>query len=381
MDSRRGLQSAVSGTIVGLFISAVVSALLGFVMVRSITTSINRIINGLSMASEQVASASGQISQSSQSMAQGASEQASRLEESSASLEEMASTTRQNADAARQANTMAEQAGSAAESGHAVSQRMGEELAGRIGKMTSAIDRIKTSTDQTAKIVKTIDEIAFQTNLLALNAAVEAARAGDAGKGFAVVAEEVRNLAQRSADAARNTASLIEESQKNAENGVTVSVEVGEILKRAIEVEIAKSFQKAVEAATRVRQLIGEVSASCNEQARGVEQINVAVSHMDKVTQSNAASAEESASASEELSAQARELSEMVDALVRLVRGENAVIGKRTSAATATVVAVKKPAPVECRQGVAVNGKNRIEGVLSTETFAEKSAKIKNGVA
>jgi methyl-accepting chemotaxis protein len=191
------------------------------------------------------------------------------------------------------------------------------------------------------------------------------------------VAEEVRNLAQRSAEAARNTASLIEESQKNAENGVTVSVEVGEILKRAVEVEIAKSFQKAVEAASRVRQLIGEVSSSCNEQARGVEQINVAVSQMDKVTQSNAASAEESASASEELSAQARELSEMVDALVRLVRGENAVIGKRTSAATATVAAAKKPAPAERRQAVAVNGKNRIEGVLPTESFARSRQKSK----
>ena len=258
-------------------------------------------------------------------MAEGASEQASSLEESSASLEEMASMTRQNADNARQASTMADQAGAAAESGQAVTKEMGQEMTTRIGQMTSAIGQIKSSTDQTAKIVKTIDEIAFQTNLLALNAAVEAARAGEAGKGFAVVAEEVRNLAQRSAEAAKNTSALIEESQKNAENGVKVSNEVADILKRAVEIEIAKGFQNTVETVAKVRQLIGEVSAASSEQAKGIDQINTAVSQMDKVTQSNAASAEESASASEELSAQAKEMKDLVESLVKLVNGENSV--------------------------------------------------------
>ena len=176
-------------------------------------------------------------------------------------------------------------------------------------RMAVAIDQIKSSSDQTAKILKTIDEIAFQTNLLALNAAVEAARAGDAGKGFAVVAEEVRNLAMRSAEAAKNTATLIEESQKNADNGVTVSAEVAEILS-----QIVIGSQK-------VTQLSAEVSAGSNEQAQGIEQVNVAVAQMDKVTQSNAANAEESASASEELSAQARELNDMVNTLVQIVGG------------------------------------------------------------
>jgi uncharacterized phage infection (PIP) family protein YhgE len=166
--------------------------------------------------------------------------------------------------------------------------------------MSESINKIKESSDQTAKIVKTIDEIAMQTNLLALNAAVEAARAGEAGRGFAVVAEEVRNLAQRSAEAAKNTANMIEESVKNAEDGVKIAGEV------------AQSFESIATGNAKVNDLIAEIAAASGEQSQGIDQVNTAVAEMDKVTQQNAANSEESASAAEELSSQAEELQSMV---------------------------------------------------------------------
>ena len=292
------LSTASTTMIIGLIAAVMIGVLLAIFITRGITGPLGRVIEGMTRGSEQVSSASGQVAQSSQSMAEGASEQASSLEEVSSSLEEMASMTKQNADNAKDANGKADLARQAAMKGRDAMVRM-----------SAAIGEIKTSSDKTAKILKTIDEIAFQTNLLALNAAVEAARAGDAGKGFAVVAEEVRNLAQRSAEAAKNTASLIEESQKNADNGVAVSGEVEHILK-----QIADGAQQ-------VTQLVGQVASATQEQAQGIEQVNTAVAQMDKVTQSNAANAEESASASEELSAQARELSEMVGVLVAIVGG------------------------------------------------------------
>jgi methyl-accepting chemotaxis protein len=295
------VSAAKSGILIGLLTALAAGAAIGIFLSRSISTALNRVITTLSSGSDQVASASNQVSQSSQQMAEGASEQASSLEETSASLEEMSSMTKQNSENSRQANSMAMETRGAVEKSREAMTRMGE-----------AIQKIKGSSDQTAKIIKTIDEIAFQTNLLALNAAVEAARAGDAGKGFAVVAEEVRNLAQRSAEAAKSTAALIEESQQNANNGVAVSNEVGSILSQIVE-----SVQK-------LAQLIGEVSAASEEQSKGIEQIGTAVTQMDKLTQANAANAEESASASEELAAQAKELGDMVRVLVGIVKGEGA---------------------------------------------------------
>ncbi len=265
---------------------------------------LKNVVEGVSQGSSQVAS-------SSQSLAQGSSEQASSLEETSASLEEMASMTKQNADNSNQANVLMKDASNLIGSGVQAMQRM-----------TSAIDEIKASASKTAKIIKTIDEIAFQTNLLALNAAVEAARAGEAGKGFAVVAEEVRNLARRSAEAAKNTADLIEGSQKNAQAGVTVSEDV------------AKSLKGIEASAGKAAALIAEIAAASKEQSIGIEQVNNAVSEMDKVVQQNAASAEESASASEELASQAQEL--------------NAILGSSRSGGTAQLAAssqMDEPAP------------------------------------
>ncbi len=240
-------------------------------------------------ASDQVAAAGNQIASSSQAVAEGASEQASALEQTSSSLEEMSSMTKQNADNSQQANILARSAKDATEIG-----------SGSMEKMIEAMGKIQDAAEGTSQIIKDINEIAFQTNLLALNAAVEAARAGEAGRGFAVVAEEVRNLALRSKEAAKQTEELIHQSVNLAEGGVEISGEVNSKLS-----EVSESIAK-------VTNIVAEIATASQEQSRGIEQINRAVSEMDKVTQQNAANSEESASASEELSSQSQELAAMV---------------------------------------------------------------------
>jgi methyl-accepting chemotaxis protein len=243
----------------------------------------------VSAGSEQVAVASGQISTGSQTLSQGASEQASSLEEVSSSLQEMSSMTRKNTDNAKEALKLSESASESTAKG-----------VGSMKRLSAAIDEIKESSDSTAKIIKTIDEIAFQTNLLALNAAVEAARAGDAGKGFAVVAEEVRNLAMRSAAAAKNTADLIEESVRKSEGGVEINQEV------------LRNLDKINDHVNKVRAVMNDIVMASDQQSHGIEQVNTAITQMNQVTQQTAANAEESASAAQELSSQAAEMKTMV---------------------------------------------------------------------
>ncbi len=274
---------------------------LAWLIARSITKVLAAVIERLSVGASQVNSASAQVAQSSQSMAESASEQASSLEETSASLEELASRTKQNEESARQANTLAEEA-----------QRVMARGAEAMSQMSTAINQVKDASDKTAKIVKTIDEIAFQTNLLALNAAVEAARAGEAGKGFAVVAEEVRNLAQRSAASAKETAQMIEESQKRANGGVEVTS------------ELIAVFESIRDNGAKVAELITMIASASVEQSQSIGQINAAMAQIDTATQNSAGNSEETASASEELSAQSRELKAMTADLARLVTGGHA---------------------------------------------------------
>ncbi len=294
------INSAQTGIWIGLGLALLVGGGIAFVIIRGTGRILTNIATSLADGSNQVVSASGQVSSASQTLAEGASEQAASLEETSSSLEEMASMTKRNSENAQKANDLAKQTRAAADKGATDMQAM-----------SSAMEAIKVSSDDIAKIIKTIDEIAFQTNILALNAAVEAARAGEAGMGFAVVADEVRNLAQRSAQAAKETAGKIEGAITKTGQGVEISAKVMDALNDIV---------------TKVRQvdeLVAEVSGASREQTQGITQISTAVAQMDKVTQSNAATAEESASAAEELNAQAQTMKSGVVELLKLVGGSH----------------------------------------------------------
>ena len=282
-------------------ICGVVLGLVGaFLIIRSVNGPIRALTTRLTGGAEQTASASGQVTSASQSMAEGSSRQAAALEESSASLEEMAGMTRKNAENAQSAKTLANQTRVAADAGSV-----------DMKEMKTAMSAIQASSTEVSKIIKTIDEIAFQTNLLALNAAVEAARAGEAGLGFAVVADEVRSLAQRSVQAARETAQKISDSTAKSEQGAKISEKV------------AKSLDEITAKARQVDELIAEIAVASQEQSQGIDQVSRAVSDMDRVTQANAATAEETSAAASELDNQTTQQKAIIRELIQMVNGIN----------------------------------------------------------
>ncbi len=296
-----GLAASSSSKMVMSILSIVILLVgsgLAYLLTRAITKPLTRAINDINEGASQVAEASGQVACASQSLAEGASEQAASLEETSASLEELTAMTRQNSQNAQQANVLMQEA-----------TKVGGRANASMVDLTSAMQEVTRASEDTSKIIKTIDEIAFQTNLLALNAAVEAARAGEAGAGFAVVADEVRNLAMRAAEAAKNTSNLIEGTLKRVQESTTLLGTTNE------------AFAGVSESSAKVSLLISEIAAASKEQSQGIDQVSGAITEMDQVTQQNAAAAEESASASEELSSQAEVMRDTVADLGALIGG------------------------------------------------------------
>ncbi|SDU22543.1 methyl-accepting chemotaxis protein [Verrucomicrobium sp. GAS474] len=324
--SNKVASMAVMGIGIGLGVSVGLALLIGIAIVSGVNLSLNRIGEILKGSSSQVASSSGQVSSSSQSLAEGASQQAASIEETSASIEEISSMTRKNAESADHARTISAETRNAAEQGVARTHEMKtatQAILTASREMGSAIQDIKKSSDDVSKIIKTIDEIAFQTNILALNAAVEAARAGEAGAGFAVVAEEVRSLAQRSANAAKETARMIEASAAQSLRGVEVNTQVSmriDEISRKSE-GVAQSLEEIVGRVREVDELVSSIAMASKEQSTGLTQITIAIEQMDKVTQSTAAAAEETSAAAQEMNNQAGEMEGAVGSLMGLING------------------------------------------------------------
>ncbi|MFA6497840.1 MAG: methyl-accepting chemotaxis protein [Desulfurivibrionaceae bacterium] len=347
------------GIVILLAIGCVVLALCLAVywsLSRFVIAPVGLIIAGLEDCAAQVTSASGQLSGAAHQLAEGASEEAASLEETSASLEEVSTMARRNADNAAECNSLMREV-------NTVMGKANQSMAAQ----TVAMGEISKASEQTSKIIKTIDEIAFQTNLLALNAAVEAARAGEAGAGFAVVADEVRNLAMRAAEAAHNTANLIEGTVKKVKEGEDLLVRTNE------------DFCEVAEVAAKVGSLVDEIAIASGEQTTGLDQVNKAISEIDRVTQQTASSSEEAASASEELSAQAEYMKKYVDDLDHLVSGgggPGAGTGKVGPAPRMGRPVSRKSSPALIAHSVAkVTGKSAVQAKKSKAIAAPASGK------
>jgi methyl-accepting chemotaxis protein len=328
----KAIESAINGSIIGILVGLATSVAIGVAIAWGIITSTNKVLThvatSLGAGSTQIVGATEQLSSTSQKLAEGASEQAASIEETSSSMEEMTSIVQQNTNSVQDSKTLTTDTRNttlqSVESVRELKQSVDQaHLSSK--QLTEAVQAIKTSSDSIAKIIKTIDEIAFQTNILALNAAVEAARAGEAGMGFAVVADEVRNLAKRSADAAKETATIIEDSIHKSEAGARVNEEV---VKTLVDIDtksrqVDDSLQQILGKVGKVDEAMAQIATASKEQSQGIGQVNIALTQMDKVTQASAASAEETASAAEELNAQAAELKSVVGQLLQLVGGSD----------------------------------------------------------